>query len=104
MDVVAFVRYGKVIATIAVELNGGVWIRGRHNRGRGYIGDMEKSRAFQYAEMYALVHGLMQAGDAVRRIGPRLVFVPYTRETLFEKLYEYVYPQLQLLVSYGGAQ
>ena len=27
---------------IAIEVEGGVWSRGRHTRGAGYIGDMEK--------------------------------------------------------------
>lgn len=27
---------------IAIEIEGGVWTNGRHTRGRGYIGDMEK--------------------------------------------------------------
>jgi very-short-patch-repair endonuclease len=27
---------------VAVEIEGGVWTRGRHTRGSGYIGDMEK--------------------------------------------------------------
>lgn len=27
---------------IAVEIEGGVWTNGRHTRGRGYVGDMEK--------------------------------------------------------------
>lgn len=27
---------------VAVEVEGGVWSGGRHTRGRGYIGDMEK--------------------------------------------------------------
>lgn len=27
---------------IAVEIEGGVWIRGRHSRGKGMIADMEK--------------------------------------------------------------
>jgi hypothetical protein len=27
---------------LAVEINGGVWSNGRHTRGKGYIGDMEK--------------------------------------------------------------
>jgi very-short-patch-repair endonuclease len=27
---------------IAVEIEGGAWVHGRHNRGKGYINDMEK--------------------------------------------------------------
>ena len=30
---------------IAVEIEGGIWIRGRHNRGAGYLKDMEKYNA-----------------------------------------------------------
>jgi very-short-patch-repair endonuclease len=30
---------------IAVEIDGGVWIAGRHNRGSGYLADMEKLNA-----------------------------------------------------------
>lgn len=30
---------------IAIEIDGGVWINGRHNRASGYLGDMEKFNA-----------------------------------------------------------
>lgn len=32
-------------AKLAVELQGGVWSRGRHSRGAGYIADCEKANA-----------------------------------------------------------
>lgn len=34
---------------LAVELQGGTWIRGRHNRGGGFRGDCEKMNAAQLA-------------------------------------------------------
>jgi hypothetical protein len=30
------------VQRIAIEIEGGVWTRGRHTRGKGYIEDMEK--------------------------------------------------------------
>lgn len=30
---------------IAIEIDGGIWINGRHNRASGYLGDMEKFNA-----------------------------------------------------------
>lgn len=32
---------------IATEINGGCWVQGRHNRGGGFIKDMEKLNAAQ---------------------------------------------------------
>lgn len=34
-----------VDARVSVELEGGVWARGRHTRGRGFIGDCDKYNA-----------------------------------------------------------
>lgn len=42
---------------IAIEIEGAVWVRGRHTRGKGYLADMEKYntaqsmgwRVFRYA-------------------------------------------------------
>jgi very-short-patch-repair endonuclease len=41
--------FAHVATRIAVEVNGGVWISGRHNRGQGYINDCEKM--FHAAEL-----------------------------------------------------
>lgn len=30
--------------TVAIEIDGGVWTQGRHTRGQGYLGDLEKFR------------------------------------------------------------
>jgi very-short-patch-repair endonuclease len=34
-------------ARLAFEIDGGVWARGRHTRGKGFVGDMEKLNAAQ---------------------------------------------------------
>jgi very-short-patch-repair endonuclease len=34
--------YALVEKRIAIEVEGGVWVKGRHTRGAGYIKDMEK--------------------------------------------------------------
>lgn len=34
--------YAIPAAKVAIEIDGGVWAYGRHNRAAGYIGDMEK--------------------------------------------------------------
>ncbi len=37
--------YAWIDQKVALEIEGGVWIKGRHNRGRGYVDDMEKYNA-----------------------------------------------------------
>ena len=39
--------YAHIATRIAVEINGGVWSQGRHNRGRGYLNDLDKLNAAQ---------------------------------------------------------
>jgi len=34
--------YANFDLKVAIEIEGGVWSNGRHTRGKGYIGDMEK--------------------------------------------------------------
>ena len=34
--------YANLEKKIAIEVEGGIWTKGRHTRGKGYIGDMEK--------------------------------------------------------------
>lgn len=39
--------YAQIDLKIAIEIEGGVWINGRHTRGSGYLSDMEKYNAAQ---------------------------------------------------------
>lgn len=37
--------YSFPVQKLAVEIEGGVWVRGRHNRAAGFVKDMEKYNA-----------------------------------------------------------
>jgi hypothetical protein len=37
--------YSWVDAKVALEVEGGAWIRGRHTRGKGFVADMDKYNA-----------------------------------------------------------
>jgi|SRR5690625_1098981 len=63
---------------IAIEKEGGVWTRGRHTRGKGYIGDMEK-----YNNATAL-------GWRVLRFTPDQILKKETME-IIKKTIEYEY-------------
>lgn len=39
---------------LAIERNGGVWLNGRHNRGTGYLKDLEKLNAAVCAGFYVM--------------------------------------------------
>lgn len=55
---------------VAIEVEGGVWTQGRHTRGKGYIGDMEK-----YNEAQAM-------GIKVLRFTPEQLLKPKTLKTI----------------------
>ena len=53
---------------LAVEINGGVWINGRHNRGAGYESDMQKMNTAMLIGWTVLQFGAtaIESGDALR--------------------------------------
>ena len=55
---------------VAIEVEGGVWTQGRHTRGKGYIGDMEK-----YNEAQAM-------GIKVLRFTPEQLLKPKALKTI----------------------
>lgn len=54
-------RIDFLIGDLAVEVEGGVWSGGRHTRGSGFLGDMEKYNA------------LTMAGYRILRFTPQMV-------------------------------
>ena len=48
----------------AIELHGGVWSEGRHTRGKGFLGDLEKMNAAQMQGITVLQLGTGQVDDA----------------------------------------
>ena len=55
---------------VAVEIEGGVWIRGRHTRAKGYIGDMEKysqAAILGWCVIRILPQQIPQVGELVGR-------------------------------------
>jgi len=59
---------------VAIEVNGGVWSRGRHTRGKGYLGDLEKLNAAQILGWIVLQFTPQQMGtwEAKETIGAAL--------------------------------
>lgn len=51
---------------IAVEINGGVWAYGRHNRAASYIKDMEKLNAAQMQGWRVFQYTPQQAGEMLK--------------------------------------
>ncbi len=55
---------------VAAEIDGGVWVQGRHTRGSGYVKDLEKMNAA--AELGWLVFRftpeMVESGEAIRQL------------------------------------
>ena len=64
-------------ARIAVEIEGGIWTSGRHTRGRGFMGDLEK-----YNEAQALGWRIFRFTPKQLRTGEAQNFMRYK---VFEK-------------------
>lgn len=56
--------YAWVDALVAIECEGGAWIRGRHTRGIGFINDMAKYNAAQLAGWIVLRYTPQQLTQA----------------------------------------
>lgn len=50
-------------AMVALEVNGGVWTRGRHTRGQGYLNDLEKLNRAQLLGWVVLQVTPQQVGN-----------------------------------------
>lgn len=48
---------------LAIEIEGGAWTRGRHTRGKGFIGDMEKYNALTLDGIALLRYTPSQVAD-----------------------------------------
>ena len=55
---------------LAVEIEGGAWIRGRHNRGTGFLEDLKKYGAAQRLgwTIYRTAGELITSGEALKTI------------------------------------
>jgi len=55
---------------LAVEIEGGVWINGRHTRGRGFLGDLEKYNELAMAgwSLLRFTPGQVKDGTAIQTI------------------------------------
>lgn len=58
--------YANPSLKIAIEINGGVWTRGRHSRGTGQIKDFEKLNAAQMMGWRVFQYTPQQTADMVR--------------------------------------
>lgn len=73
-DFAVWIWRGKAYEKFAIEIEGGVWSKGRHVRGKGFIGDMEKYNEAQ------------RWGYKVYRFTTEQVLSGYAKEWLKEAL------------------
>jgi hypothetical protein len=55
---------------VAVEVEGGVWVRGRHTRASGFVGDLEKynEAALQGIALLRVTPAMVRSGEALALI------------------------------------
>lgn len=51
---------------VAVEISGGIWTRGKHNRGKGMLNDMEKVNAAVTMGWKVLTYAGDNMGNAIK--------------------------------------
>jgi len=62
---------------LAVEIEGGTWVQGRHTRGQGFESDCEK-----YAEALLLGWRVLRVSSAMVRSGKALEYIKLMFETI----------------------
>lgn len=62
--------YAWPLEKVAVEVEGGIYVRGRHVRGKGYEKDLEKYNAAQELgwRVFRYSTGMIECGEAIRQI------------------------------------
>lgn len=62
--------FGLIPERIAIEVEGGIWTRGRHARGSGVVGDIEKYNALALAGwlLIRVTPEMVRSGEALRLI------------------------------------
>ncbi len=53
---------------VAIEIEGGIWTKGRHTRGKGYLKDCEKYNEAQILGWKVLRYAPTQTGEMIRDI------------------------------------
>jgi len=66
--------YAWIDRKVALEIEGGVWTQGRHNRAKGFIGDMEKYNAAMILgwKVLRVLPTQVVSGEAVKLLRPLL--------------------------------